>query len=160
MIHVKNFDQLSKLVQEALAATRPMVEGWWERVLALMVRRWPIKLGALGLVCLFWLLLAGQQNFEVTLRVPLEIKNLPAKMEILEPANLEIQITVRGFRKDASTLNNRNVHAEIDLSMARFGNRVFRITRDKIVLPNDRVRIVYIEPPLMEFKFREALSTD
>ena len=81
-------------------------------------------------------------------------------MEILEPANPEIQITVRGFRKDASTLNNRNVHAEIDLSMARFGNRVFRITRDKIVLPNDRVRIVYIEPPLMEFKFREALSTD
>lgn len=160
MMHVKNLDQLSKLVQEALAATRPVVESWWERVLALMVRRWPIKLGAMGLVCLFWLLLAGQQNFEVTLKVPLAIKNIPAEMEILEPVNTEVQITVRGLRKDASTLSNRNVHAEIDLSMARFGNRVFRITRDQIVLPNDRINVVHIEPPQMEFKLRETISTD
>jgi len=160
MIHVTNIEQLSKLVKEALAPTGPMVKSWRERVLALMVYRWPIKLGALGLVCLFWLLLAGQQNFEVTLRVPLEVKNLPEKIEIMEPVNPEIAITVQGLRKDASTLSRRNVHAEVDLSMARFGNRVFRITRDQIVLPNDRINVVSIEPPLMEFRLRETLNKD
>jgi len=147
MIHVINIEQLSKLVQEALASTGPAVKSWPEMILSLTVHRWPIKIAALGLVCLFWLLLAGQQNFEVTIRVPLEVKNLPEKIEVSEPVNPEIAITVQGLRKDASTLSRRNVHAEIDLSMAHFGNRVFRITRDRIILPNDRVKVVSIKPP-------------
>ena len=81
-------------------------------------------------------------------------------MEIVDPVNPEVRITVRGLRKDASTINIRNVHAEIDLSMARLGNRIFRITRNQIDLPNDRVNIVHIEPPQMEFKLREAKGKD
>jgi len=160
MIQVTNIEQLSILVQEALASTGPPVKSWPEMILSLTVHRWPIKVVALGLVCLFWLLLAGQQNFEVTIRVPLEVKNLPEKIEVLEPVNPEIAITVQGLRKDASTLSRRNVHAEVDLSMAGFGNRVFRITRDRIILPNDRINVVSIEPPLMEFRLRETLNKD
>jgi diadenylate cyclase len=160
MIRVTNLLQLSKLVQEAIAPPSAKGIPWWERVRALMVRRWPLKIGALGLVSLFWLLLAGQQNFEVTLKVPVEIKNVPEKMEILEPLNPEVQITVRGLRKDAGTLNKRNVLVEMDLSMAGLGNRVFRITRDQIVLPDDRVNVVRIAPSQMEFKLRKTSNTD
>lgn len=160
MLHVRGVDQLANLVQEALAPTRPEVKGWHKRILAHIIHRWPVKLGALSLICLFWLLLAGQQNFEVTLRVPLEVRNLPAEMEILEPVNPEVEITVQGLRKDASTLNRRNIHAEIDLSTARPGNRVFRMSRDQIVLPSDRIEIVRIKPPTMDFKLRETSTKD
>jgi hypothetical protein len=111
--------------------------------------------GTLGLVSLLWLLLAGQQDFEVALRVPLEIKNLPEKMEIIEPMKPEVHITLRGLRKDASTLTEKNIRVELDLSPARFGNRIFRITRDQIVLPDDRIYVVNIRPPQVEFKFKE-----
>ena len=160
MIHVTNIEQLSNLVKEALASTGPTVKSWPEMILSLTVHRWPVKIAVLALVCLFWLLLAGQQNFEVTIRVPLEVKNLPEKIEVSEPVNPEIAITVQGLRKDASTLSRRNVHAEIDLSMARFGNRTFRITRDRIILPNDRIKVVSIKPHLMEFRLRETLNKD
>jgi hypothetical protein len=156
MIHVKNPEQLSKLVQEAIIPASPAGKTWWKRLRALMVRRLPLKIGALGLVSVLWLLLAGQQNFEVSLKVPLEIKNLPENMEVLEPVNPEVQITVRGLRKDAGTVNKRNTHAEIDLTMARFGNRVFRIIRDQIVLPNDRVNLIHVEPPVIEFMLKET----
>ncbi len=156
MLHVGGVDQLANLVQEALAPTRPQVKVWHKRILAPIAHRWPVKLGALCLVCFVWLLLAGQQNFEVTLRVPLEVKNLPVAMEILEPVNPELEITVQGLRKDASTLSSRNVHAEIDLSTARPGNRVFRMSRDQIVLPSNRIEIVRIKPATMEFKLRET----
>ncbi len=158
MIPVKNIEQLSKLLQEALASTGPATKTWPEMILSLAVHRWPVKLMTLSLVCLFWLLLAGQQNFEVTIKVPLEIKNLPEKVEILEPVNPEIAITVQGLRKDASTLSRRNVHAEIDLSMGGFGKKVFRITRDRIILPNDRIKVVSIEPPLIEVRLRQNLN--
>ena len=114
-----------------------------------------MKLGILAAVSLLWLLLAGQQNFEVTLKVPLNTKNLPASMQILEPVDPEVQITVRGLRKDASTLTRKNVHAEIDVSLAQFGTRTFRVTRDQIVLPNDRIHVVNIEPHQITFKMKK-----
>jgi len=160
IIPVKDRQELSNLVQKAIIPSATSGITWWEKTRGLIVRRWPLKIGTLGLVCVFWLLLAGQQNFEVSITVPLEIKNLPVKMEIVEPVNPEVRITVRGLRKDASTLNNRNVHAEIDLSMARTGNRFFRITRNQIDLSNERVNVVHIEPPQMEFTLREATSKD
>jgi hypothetical protein len=76
-------------------------------------------------------------------------------MEIVDPMKPEVELTVRGLRKDASTLSEKNVQAELDLSLARFGNTLFRITRDQIILPNDRIYIVNIRPPQIEFKFRE-----
>jgi diadenylate cyclase len=158
IIHVTNIEQLSKLVNEALVSNGPVSKSWPEIILSLTLHRWPIKIVVVALVCLFWLLLAGQQNFEVTIKVPLEVKNLPETIEVLEPVSPEIAVTVQGLRKDASTLSRRNVHAEVDISMARFGNRIFRITRDQISLPNDRIKVVSIEPPLVEFRLRETLN--
>jgi len=160
MLQVKDVDQLARLVQEALVQTRSEAKTWKERILAPVIHRWPVKLGALCLVFLVWLLLAGQQNFEVTLKIPIEVRNLPAMMEILEPVNPEVEITVQGVRKDASTLSRRNVHAELDLATARPGNKVFRMSRDQIVLPSDRIEIVRIKPPTMEFKLRETSKMD
>jgi diadenylate cyclase len=155
MVQVKEVDHLVHLVQDALAPLRSAAKGWRERILAPFLHRWPVKLGALFLVSLVWLLLAGQQNFEVTLTVPLEVRNLPDSMEILEPVDPELEITVQGVRKDASTLSRRNVHAELDLSTARPGNRVFRMSRDQVGLPSDRIEIVRIKPSTMEFKLRQ-----
>ena len=80
-------------------------------------------------------------------------------MFILEPLNPKVQIKVRGLRKDASTLNEKNVLAEIDLSMARVGKKIFPITRDNIRLPNDRIHIVKIKPSQIEFKFKGVQPT-
>jgi diadenylate cyclase len=160
MIMIANQDELTKLVRDAIAPPAASDITWLERIRALVVHKWPMKLGALGLVFVFWLLLAGQQNFEVTFTVPVEMKDIPENIELLEPLNPEVLITVRGLRKDASTLNSRNVHAEIDLSPARFGSKLFRITRDQIDLPNDRISIVNIKPTLIEFRFKKALASE
>jgi hypothetical protein len=76
-------------------------------------------------------------------------------MEIVEPLEPKVQITVRGLRKDASSLNEKNVLAKIDLSMASFGRRIFPITRDQILLPNDRIQVVKIDPSKLEFTLKE-----
>jgi diadenylate cyclase len=155
MVHVDSQEKLSQLVTEAVTPYSTTKKTWWEKIRFLLIHRWQAKLGAVALVSLLWLLLAGQQDFEQTIRVPLEIKNLPAQMEILEPLEPVVQITVRGLRKDASSLNEKNVLAKIDLSMALFGRRIFPITRDQILLPNDRIQVVKIEPPKLEFTLKE-----
>jgi diadenylate cyclase len=151
-------DQLSLYVQETLQPVSASKDRWKERVLPLLTRRWKVKAGTLCLVLALWLLLAGQQNFEVALFVPIEVKNAPARMEIVDPLNPKVRVRVRGLRKDAGTLTEKNVHVELDLAAAAAGRRVFSITREQILLPNERVSIVAIEPPQMTFKFKQEPS--
>jgi len=155
IVHVDSQEKFSQMVKEAVIPYSIPKKKWWERIRSFLVHRWRTKLGTVVLVSLLWLLLAGQQDFEQTISVPLETKNLPDQMEILEPLEPIVQITVRGIRKDASSLNGKNVLAKVDLSMARFGRRIFPITRDQILLPNDRIQVVKIDPPKLEFTLKE-----
>jgi len=149
-------EELSRLVLEAMTPVTPQKKNRWDTLRYLVVHRWQAKLVSFGIVSLLWLMLAGQQDFEVTFSVPLQTKNLPQKMEILEPTGQRVEIRVRGLRKDASILNEDNVVAEIDLSLAGAGKKGFPITRENILLPNDRVQVVKIEPSVVEFKFRQG----
>jgi diadenylate cyclase len=155
MVHVGDMEKLSQLILQTMTPISPERKSWWERVHFFLVHRWHVKVGTLFLVATLWLMLAGQQNFEKTLAVPLEITNIPSQLEILGPVNPKAEIKVRGLRKDISTLNEKNVMADIDLSAARLGRRTFSITRDHIRLPNERMYVVDIDPPQLKFEFKE-----
>jgi diadenylate cyclase len=155
MVRVNDLQGLSRFVAEA--ATRPSQAkvAWQGKIRSVVLNQWRAKLSTLFLVSLLWLLFAGQQDFEATFGVPLQLAGKPEQMEILQPLNPKVRITVRGLRKDASTLSEKNVLAELDLSMASLGRRIFPITRNNIRLPNDRIQVVRIEPAQVEFKFKE-----
>ena len=155
MIPVATPEKLSQLVLEAMTPLIPPEKTWPERIRFFLAHQWPIKAGILSVVSILWLLLAGQQDFEATVTVPLRITDIPANMHILEPVNPRVEITVRGLRKDASTLSEKNVLAKLDLSAARFGKKTFSISRDHIQLPNDRISVVSIDPSLIGFSFRK-----
>lgn len=151
--------ELSLQIHEILHPIAPSRSGWKKRSLSLLLHQWKAKVGTLTLVLVLWLLLAGQQNFEVALTLPLEAKNIPAEMEIVEPMDPQVRIRVRGLRKDAGTLSVKNVRVELDLSAAAAGRRTFPVTRGEILLPNERVSIVGVEPSQMTFRFQQKPST-
>lgn len=144
-------EDLSRRILEAIKPPGPAKVTRRDRVRSLILYQWKAKGGTLALVIASWLMLAGQQDFEVTVSVPLGVKNLPAQMQILEPVNQNVRIKVRGLRKDASTLSQKNVRVEVDLSMASPGRKAFSITREHIQLPNERLYVVNIDPPQVTF---------
>jgi len=152
---VQTPQRLYQVMREALAPIRPAVHrGWKDGIRLFLVHRWRTKIVTFFLVSSIWLILAGQQNFEVKLRIPVETTNLPSKLEIVDPQHAHVEITVRGLRKDASTLSKEHVIAELDLSHAHPGKRAFAITRDLIRLPDDRLQLVDIEPQKLIFTFQ------
>ena len=155
MIHVENSQGLYQLIQKALTASGPGKKTWKERIRHLLISRWRTKLATLCLVSVLWLILAGQQDFEVKLKIPVKIKGLPPQMEILEPINANVQVTLRGLRKDASILDREKVAAEVDLSGARPGKMNIAITRNEIRLSDDRVKLVDVEPSKLAFVIKE-----
>jgi diadenylate cyclase len=157
MAHVGNRGELSQRVMEAISPPSPHKIWWWKRTRSFLINRWPQKVGILALVSVVWLLLAGEQNFRVTIQIPLGVSNLPSQMRIVDPLNPTVRVTVQGLRKDASTLNEDDVHAEIDLSSVRSaGTQTFRITPDQIRLrPNGGLEIVGFEPRHVTFTFKK-----
>jgi hypothetical protein len=119
----------------------------------LLTRRWRLKLGSLALVSVLWLLLAGQQDFEVNFRVPVEINSLPTELEIVDPVKPEIQVTVRGLRKDAGTLKPRDIRVRLDLANAAAGTQNFRIFQNLITLPGRQLDVVRIQPAELTLTF-------
>jgi diadenylate cyclase len=148
-------EELSVRILEAIQSLGPLKVTSRDRVRSLFLYQWKAKAGTLALVIASWLMLAGQQDFEVTVNVPLGVKDLPAQMEILEPVNQKVRIRVRGLRKDASTLSQKNVQVVVDLAMASAGRKAFVITREHIHLPNERVYVVSIDPPQVTFNVQK-----
>lgn len=123
----------------------------WEAVTG----RLHVKALCLVIVASIWLVLAGKQDVEVSISVPVETRNLPESWEILEPSGARVNVLVKGMRKDVMSLNDSNVFAELDLSLAKLGRRTFRIGRREIVLPNNRVEVVKVEPSEIRFRFQD-----
>ncbi len=156
---VSTKEQLSDLISSELIDPELTGMTLWKKLQTIMVRRWRMKLGTFGLVSIFWLLLAGQQNYEVTLDVSVELKNVPAMIEVIEPLSPKVEVTLRGLRKDAGTLSSKNVQAQVDVSTAGPGVQAFRVTRNHIVLTNERIQVVRISPTRLEFKFGYVSAT-
>jgi uncharacterized protein (TIGR00159 family) len=150
---IENPDSLKDLLHQALYLEQPQKKGLLDYLRRMVTQRWPVKLGTFALVSIVWLLFAGQQDFEVTFNVPVEIENLPPRLEIIEPLKPVVSITARGLRKDASVLSQRNVGIKLNLAYADQNRNTFRITPYHIILPNDRIDIVKIKPDKIRFTF-------
>ncbi|MFP3928496.1 MAG: diadenylate cyclase CdaA [Desulfobacteraceae bacterium] len=151
-------EALAAEMREAFALSRQGQATWKERARLFFTRRWKVKVAVFGVVFGLWLLLAGQQDFEVTVGVPLEIRNIPAGLEIADPVDPRIRVRIRGLRKDASILSEKNVHASVDIAGAGEGSTTLRISRADIVLPNERLYVVDIDPAILELILEEEPS--
>jgi diadenylate cyclase len=155
MVQVNSPEHFAEFLSKVITAPGFASVTWKEKIRLALIRRWPVKLGTIILVGIIWLLLAGQQNYQVTLRVPLKIENIPSTVEIVAPVNPQIRVTVEGLRKDVSALNSSNVSAVVDVSEAKIGKRVFHITGDEISLPSRSGTVVAVQPSQIEFKIKE-----
>jgi len=155
IVPAKNAEALEHLVMDGFTSFPTEKSSWKGRVRSLLFNQWKGKIAAMGVVCMVWLLLAGQQDFEATLMVPMEMENIPYGVVVAAPVERSVKITVRGIRKDASLLNAKNVHARINFSRAAPGRRIFIINRNNIILPHEGVYVTNIEPHRMEFEFKK-----
>jgi hypothetical protein len=82
-----------------------------------LVRDWPLKLVSLGLALVLWLLLVPAEKMfsEKALSIPLETRNVPAGLEIVEPPVASIDITLRAPNRLLDEIGPSGLVARIDL---------------------------------------------
>lgn len=145
--------ELSDYILESFSKGRKKEKTSFQKTFSrLILAHWPRKLVTFIFVLLFYLAIAGQQNYSQNLLVPIEYKNIPAKTELVSPPKI-VKIFIKGTRKTIASLKPDEVRVELDVSLAQWGRRTFNLSEGNINLPSE-IQLLYIEPSTLRLEFR------
>jgi YbbR domain-containing protein len=127
------------------------------------VRRvWPfrhfgLKVLSLGLAVMLWVVIAGEETVERGLRVPLELQQFPAGLELQGEAPSLVDVRVRGASATLSRMGSGEVVAVLDLRTARPGRRLYQITPEQVRAPFG-VQVVQVAPATLALVFERSAT--
>jgi YbbR domain-containing protein len=116
-----------------------------------------LKLLSLVLALLLWFVIAGEAASEMGLRVPLELRNVPADLELTGDTVDAVEVRVRASAGIIHALNPGDVSAQIDLAGSTEGERIVHLSADSIRVPFG-VRVVRIAPSILTLNFERTLQ--
>ena len=97
---------------------------------------WGIKFISLGLAVTLWIYVTSTGKTEMTLTVPLELRNIPSGMTVVGDVTSTVEVRVQGQERvlrDASF--GKRVSGMLDLSQTKEGENIVRISPDDITRP-------------------------
>ena len=94
-----------------------------------------LKVVAVALAALLWLIVAGDHLVERSMRVPLEFRNIPNELEIVGDPPTAVDVRLRGSSSQLARLEPREIVAVLDLTGARPGSRMFHLRNDEVRAP-------------------------
>jgi YbbR domain-containing protein len=127
-----------------------------------MATIWPFRhlgLKALSLVLalLLWMIVSGEETVERGLRVPLELQQVPAGLELTGEVPATVDVRVRGASGTLSRVSTGDVVAVLDLRNAQSGRRLFPLTPKDVRVPFG-VEIVQVQPSALAMAFEPSAS--
>src|SRR5947208_9000988 len=96
-----------------------------KRVVIWPFRHLGLKVLSLGVALLLWMVVSGEEAVERGLRVPLELQQVPAGLELSGDIPATVDVRVRGASGTLSRVAAGDVVAVLDLRGARAGRRLF-----------------------------------
>ena len=114
-----------------------------------------LKLLSLGLALMLWMVVSGEETVERGLRVPLELTQVPAGIELLGDVPATVDVRVRGASGTLSRVGTGDVVAVLDLHTAQSGRRLFPLTPDQVRVPFG-VEIVQVTPSAVTMAFEPS----
>lgn len=94
-----------------------------------------LKLMAVLLASALWFTVAGDHDVERTMRVPLDLQNKPALMEIVGDPPTTVDVRVLGSSAVLNRMDPGEIVAVLDLSTAREGSRLFNMRAENVRSP-------------------------
>jgi YbbR domain-containing protein len=105
-----------------------------------------------------WLLISRDEHPAVVeLRGPIVFQNIPPHLEISSDVIPDAQIRVRGPERVIRQLQANEIHAEIDLSDAKAGERTYDLTSQQVRHPHD-VNVMQVLPSQVHLVFDTRLT--
>ena len=128
------------------------------RTLARWVTRdWKLKLVSLGLALGLWLLLVPSEKMssEKSLTIPLETRNVPAGLEIVERPARTVDVTLRAPKRLLGEIGPSSLVASLDLERATVLQQEYALNASMIAVPQG-AEVVKISPSRVTIKLERT----
>jgi YbbR domain-containing protein len=110
-----------------------------------------LKIISLVLGFSLWYIVAGGQGAEIVLTIPLEYRNVPEGMEVLEESAQQVDIRLRGSSEIVRRLTPQEIQAGVDLSGAQPGEQSFYLSPENIATPFG-VHVLRVTPAAVQLQ--------
>ena len=98
---------------------------------------WGIKLLSLALSLTLWFYVTSKGKTEITMTVPLELRNIPQNMAVVGNVAGSLDVRVQGQERELRDITiGKKVFGVLDLSLARVGENVVPVSPDDIRRPS------------------------
>jgi YbbR domain-containing protein len=121
----------------------------WEKIVALAGSNLGLK--ALALIIAIGLWLAGHRDIERAIEVPLEFRNVPADLMVMDNRVDYVVLRLTGPRTLVSTLNASDLKLILDLDGSKSGSLSYPLASGYFIVPRG-VTIARIIPPVLHFR--------
>ena len=129
----------------------PNLKGFFKGI---FVENWRTKLSALALITIAWLVLASQQEADITITTTVQHTNVPSHLMLGPGSTPTVDLTVSGRRNAIRTLKEQDVQVSVDLSDIALGRHLIKISAKNIFLPFG-VNIDRVAPQKIMVNLRE-----
>src|SRR5512144_431527 len=118
----------------------------------ILFENWGIKLLSLGLSLSLWFYVTSKGKTEITLTVPLELRNIPQNMAVVGDVTGTLEVRVQGQERALRDVSSgKKVFGVLDLSRAKVGENTIRLSPDDIQRPSG-VAVAYLSPSEVRVK--------
>ena len=123
-----------------------------------LTKNWGAKLISLILAVGLWYYAVGEEGIEVTRTIPIEIKVEKEKMSIVGKPTRLVMVTLQAPRSLLTNLASEELKAEhVIRKVENPGDYSFRLEPGEIRLPSEKVRVLRIEPEVIQVKIDEMI---
>jgi len=118
----------------------------------LILENWSIKLLSLCLSLSLWFYVTSKGKTEITLTVPLELRNIPQNVAVVGDVTGSLEVRVQGQERALRDVaSGKRVVGVLDLSLAKVGENTVRLSPDDILRPSG-VAVAYLSPSEVKVK--------
>jgi YbbR domain-containing protein len=116
-----------------------------------------LKVISIALAAALWFIVSGEQIVERALRIPLELTNLPAQLEVVGDPPTVVDVRVRGSSGALGRIGSGELVAILDLRNAKAGDRLFQLTSADVRAPFG-IEVVQVTPSSVPISFERSLT--
>jgi YbbR domain-containing protein len=132
------------------------VKDLWERIVELAGSNLGLKVLALIIAVGLWL--AGQRDIERSVEVPVEIRNVPSGLMVMDNRVDFVVLRLSGPRTLISTFDAETLKLSLDLSSAKPGSAAFPLTSNSLDHIPRGVSVARITPPVINLRIEPVLK--
>ena len=112
---------------------------------SLIVQNWPLKLLALFIGITLWYGIVAEDQVDMVLTVPLEMRNLPPNMVIANQFRKDLEVSVRGPKRLLQEMQQQNISRPVNLADTQPGPVVIQNPPESIPFPRS-ITVQRVQP--------------